>query len=86
PAGLIVLTRYQRGAEWRPVQRGPAEGALALLEHAVAVRSRPREALAAAARLTESARVFSGTRGEASATVDSLMELAARSQGIAEKD
>lgn len=74
-AGLIVVTRYEDGAEWRPAACAPGEGALALLQHTVAARSKPREALVAACRLAQAARVISGPRGDASTIAGDLVAL-----------
>lgn len=71
-ASLILLTRYEKGASWRPVTRTPGEGALVLLEHTVVARSRPEHALAAARRLAQDAQVIAGTRGEASVAAEAI--------------
>jgi hypothetical protein len=74
--GLVVLTRYRPGTDWEPARLAPAEAALALLEHTVAVRSRPVDALAVLRRLCLEAPVLTGPRGEATATGRALVELA----------
>lgn len=76
-AGLIVLTSYEPGAEWRPDVCSPGEGALGLLEHTIPARSRPGDALAVVSRLAGDARVVSGKRGEASKVVDALLGMTA---------
>ena len=72
-AGLIVVTSYEQGSSWRPVARPRAEGALVLLEHTVAARSRPKDALAAVRRMAQQAQVITGVRGEASAVAQALL-------------
>jgi hypothetical protein len=72
-AGLIVLTRYEAGASWRPTALTGGEGAFALLAHTAVARSRPGQALAAVCELARGARVISGTRGEASAMAHALL-------------
>lgn len=74
-AGLIVLTSYCPDAEWRPVALAPGEGAFALLQHTVAVRARPQQALRAARDVARDARVVSSLRGEASTVTDGLLEM-----------
>jgi hypothetical protein len=74
-AGLIVVTRYEAGARWRPASLSKGEAALALLGHTVAARSRPSEALAAVGRLARDARVLVGPRGEADQTAAELLAL-----------
>jgi hypothetical protein len=75
-AGLIVVTKYEAGASWRPASLSKGEAALALLGHTVAARSRPSEALAAVGRLARDARVLMGPRGEADRMAAELLALA----------
>ena len=75
-AGLIVFTEYRQGCQWHPVIRPPSEGALALLEHTVSLRSKPEAALSAARRLAAGATVLSGARGEASETALAVLDRA----------
>jgi hypothetical protein len=74
PAEIIAVTRYERGAEWRPARRSPANGALALLSNAVPARERPAQTLAAVRRASADALVLEGTRGEAPATARDLLD------------
>jgi tetratricopeptide (TPR) repeat protein len=74
-AALIVLTHYRSDAEWAPMALAPAQGALALLQHTVAVRTRPRHSLRAARDLAQSAQVIRSPRAEASAVTTDLLEL-----------
>jgi hypothetical protein len=73
PAAIIAITRYERGAEWRPVRRSPANGALELLSNAVPARERPAQTLAAVRQASAEAMVLEGTRGEAGATARDLL-------------
>ena len=59
-AAIIAVTRYERGAQWRPVRRSPADGAMALLSNAVPARERPAETLAAVRRASADAMVLEG--------------------------
>jgi hypothetical protein len=45
PVGLIVSTHFREGARWRPRVLTPGRTLLALLDHAVAARSRPAEVM-----------------------------------------
>jgi hypothetical protein len=72
-AEIIAITRYERGAEWRPTRRRPADGALALLSNAVPARERPAQTLAAVRRASAEATVLEGTRGEATPTASDLL-------------
>lgn len=76
PAGLIVITGYEPGASWRPKALSPAEAVLALLQHTIPVRARPRQALHAACHLARAAPAVSGPRGEASDIACELLALA----------
>ena len=75
-AGLIVLTAYAPGTEWRPSVRSRAEGALALLQNTVSARLRPAAALSATSRLARDAVLLVGQRGEAPDTARALLETA----------
>jgi hypothetical protein len=80
-AGLIVLTAYASGAQWRPSVRSSAEGALALLQNTVSARLRPDAAMDATSRLARAAVFLSGQRGEAHDTALALLETALSSTG-----
>jgi hypothetical protein len=73
-AGLIVLTSYAPGAEWRPSVRSRAEGALALLQNTVSARLRPESALSATSRVAREAVVLVGQRGEARDAARALLD------------
>jgi hypothetical protein len=73
-AAVIAVTRYERGAQWRPVRRSPADGAMALLSNAVPARERPAETLAAVRRASADAIVLEGSRGDALETSRILLE------------
>jgi hypothetical protein len=63
--GVVAVTRYEEGAEWRPERRTPADGAMILLANAVPARDRPGATLAAVRRACAGAVVLEGPRGEA---------------------
>ena len=73
-AALVVVTEYEQGASWRPVPLTPAQGALVLLQHTVAIRAKPGNALLAARLLAQNALVIGGTRGEASVAATAILE------------
>jgi hypothetical protein len=70
---VIAATGYVAGHEWDPSRGSTAEGALALLSHAIPVRERPAQALAAARRAAEGATVLEGIRGEAEPAAEALL-------------
>lgn len=63
--GLVVVTHFRAGAQWRPRKLSAGDGALALLANTVSAQTRPKEALQAASKAVESAIVLEGDRGEA---------------------
>jgi len=64
-AGMILATRYEPGARWRPRRLSPGRATIALLAHTLPARLRPAPSLAALSRVTRSALAFKGVRGEA---------------------
>ena len=80
-AGLVVLTSYAPGAQWRPSTGSRAEGALALLENTVSARLRPAAALRATSRLARTTQFLAGQRGEACDTAQALLDFALRQSG-----
>jgi hypothetical protein len=65
PIRLVVSTRHQPGAAWRPRRGTPAEAVLALLANTVRVRLAPRVALDVLARAAGAAILLEGPRGDA---------------------
>jgi hypothetical protein len=72
---VIAATGYVAGREWDPQRGSTAEGALALLSHAIPVRARPAQALAAVRRAAEGATLLEGPRGEAEPTARALLAM-----------
>src|SRR5712692_8638077 len=75
PVGLVTLTQYKAGAQWKPKVLSPGRGALGLLANALAGRKQPEKAMATLGRVVSQAPVLAGTRGEALETVESLLHL-----------
>jgi hypothetical protein len=65
PLGIIVVTTYRAGAEWKPKHLSGGAGALALLSNAVPAQERPKEVMEAVARAANKAAVVESDRGEA---------------------
>jgi hypothetical protein len=72
-AGLILATRYERGAQWRPRRLSGGRAMIELLAHTLPARVRPAQSLAAIARVTRSAPALKGRRGEAEALARALL-------------
>jgi hypothetical protein len=73
PVALIAFTNYRPGAAWalRPCTAG--QGAVKLLEHSVAARSRPEQVLAAVRRAATDAVILEGDRGDADEAASALL-------------
>lgn len=78
PVGLVVDTRYMRGARWRPRRLSAAESVLALLPHTVVAREQPAMALAILEQVAADAAAWRGRRGEAERTAASLLDRCVR--------
>ncbi len=71
--GLIVATRFEAGASWRPRRLSAGEGVLALLNHTVSVRRQPKRALEVLGRVVAQATALEGVRGEAREVIDEIV-------------
>ena len=78
PVGLVVMSEFRSGGEWRPRRLSPGRGALALLANTVAARRIPEVALATLHQVVTRAPIVSSERGEASSVVEPILELAAQ--------
>ena len=77
PVGLVVMSRYKPGSEWRPDRLSPGRGMLALLTNTVPARRTPQIVMAALYRVVSQAPAIRSDRGEASSVVAPILELAA---------
>ncbi|HXP38565.1 MAG TPA: hypothetical protein VN817_12440 [Solirubrobacteraceae bacterium] len=73
PVALIAFTSYRPGATWTLRPRTAGEGAVKLLEHSIAARSRPEQVLAAVRRAASAAVVLEGDRGDADEAAGALL-------------
>jgi hypothetical protein len=74
PVGLLVLTHYQPGEQWRPKALSSGRGVLAMLANALAAREQPERAFATLKKAVCKAQVLKGARGEAIQTAESILE------------
>jgi hypothetical protein len=65
PVGLVIVTEYKPGARWRPRQLTPGQGALALLNNALSIKSRPETAFPVLNHAATRAPFLKSARGEA---------------------
>jgi hypothetical protein len=73
PIGMILVSVYRAGGEWRPSTLSLGQGVLAMLANTVPARAKPAEALRSITRSVDGATVLEGERGEASSVVEQLL-------------
>jgi hypothetical protein len=81
PVGLVAVTHYRAGAQWRPRRLSPGQATLALLNETVAARSRPVTALRTLHRVAAGAATFRGVRGEAEENAPLILQACDREAG-----
>lgn len=74
PVGLVIVSRYKPGAEWRPRQLSAGEGALELIANTVSARREPEKVFSTLDLVVASAPVLKGFRGDASQLVDFIFK------------
>lgn len=75
PLGVVVETKYSKGARWSPRELTRGEVVLALLSHTVPARDRPAEVLATLARAARGALGLTSPRGSAAGLARVLLSL-----------
>lgn len=73
PIGLVLSTKFEDGASWRPRVGTPGEAHLALLGHAIRARLDPRTSLQILASAVTGARMLEGPRGEADVAAGQIL-------------
>jgi hypothetical protein len=73
PVAVIAFTSYRPEAAWALRACTAGEGAVKLLEHSIAARSRPEQVLAAVRRAATNAMVLEGERGDAGQAASALL-------------
>ncbi|HTD08704.1 MAG TPA: hypothetical protein VK680_07415 [Solirubrobacteraceae bacterium] len=79
PVTVIAFTTYRPGVAWAPSSRTAGEGAVKLLEHSIAARSRPEQVLTAVRRAATNAVILEGDRGDADEATSALLSQQAAS-------
>ena len=74
PVGMVVVSKYEAGARWRPRRLSEGEGALELMANTVSARRQPEAMLEAIREVVSQAPVWKGSRGEARQVVEFLLE------------
>jgi hypothetical protein len=73
PLGMVVVTRYQKGADWRPRRLSAGDAVLALMANTVRARAQPAETLQALTRSVDGALALQSERDEADAIAPLLL-------------
>ncbi|HEX8149747.1 MAG TPA: hypothetical protein VF591_21385 [Pyrinomonadaceae bacterium] len=73
PVGLVVVSRYERGAGWRPRRLTSGECVLELLSNTVPARRSPARALSALTQAAAGATTLAGPRGEAATVAQAIL-------------
>lgn len=74
PVGLVLMTRFKSGAQWRPRRLSAGKGVLELLFNTVSARRSPEKALTTLQHVTAKAEVLKGVRGNAAELVPRLLK------------
>jgi hypothetical protein len=82
PVGLVALTRFREGSRWRPRAISEGRSVLAMLEHAVPARRRPKVTFRTLQAALKAVPVLQGVRGEAEATARSLLRTLSRQHRV----
>jgi hypothetical protein len=72
--GLVLMTQYRNGAHWRPRKLTAGKAVLEMLFNTVSARRNPERALATLGRVTATADVWKGVRGQATEVVPRMLE------------
>lgn len=75
PVGLVVVSRYQAGACWRPVRLSAGQAVLELLANTVPARRKPAVVMPTLNRATSAAIILKGVRGEAEETAGRILKM-----------
>jgi hypothetical protein len=74
PVGLVVVSRYEAGARWRPRRLTPGEGVLEMLSNSVPARRSPARVMTALSAVAARTVTLAGPRGEASCAAESILK------------
>lgn len=74
PVGMVVVSRYEEGARWRPRRLSAGQGALEVLANTVPARTRPDESLSSIQQVVMHATILKGRRGEARETAEFILK------------
>ncbi|MEW6129418.1 MAG: hypothetical protein AB1757_20425 [Acidobacteriota bacterium] len=73
PVGVVIVSRYRRGARWQPKSLSAGKAILALLNNTVSARRQPEIAISTLKRAINGAQLLKSARGEAREVVEQLI-------------
>jgi hypothetical protein len=73
PVQLVVVTRFQPGASWRPRSLAAGQALLELMSYTIPAQTYPERVVDALRQVTSRARRLKSSRGEADETADALL-------------
>jgi hypothetical protein len=74
PLGLVVVSRYESGAKWRPRRLTAGECVLEMLSNTVPARRSPARALSVLTRAAARVPALAGSRGEAAVVAQEILK------------
>ena len=74
PVGLVLVTSYRAGSQWRPRRLTASRTLLALMRHTVAARGNPEHSMPILKQAVTGGIAFDGPRGEALPWVSAVLE------------
>ncbi|MFY9607513.1 MAG: hypothetical protein WAU45_02720 [Blastocatellia bacterium] len=74
PVGLVVVSRHESGARWRPEELSGGQGVLELLANTVPARRKPEVVIPILRKVVMGATILKGVRGEAKETARHILQ------------
>jgi hypothetical protein len=73
PVGMVVVSRYEEGARWRPRRLSHGGGLLEMLANTVSARLSPARVMNALSRVVAEADLLAGSRGDAARAAEAIL-------------
>jgi hypothetical protein len=74
PVGMILITGYKPGAEWKPELLSAGQGILEILEHVVPIRYNPKFSIKVLNQVANRAIIAKTLRGDVSKSADLILD------------
>lgn len=72
--GVVIVSRYQAGARWRPRSLSPGQGLLEMLANTVPARRKPEIVMPTLQHAVAEATILKGSRGDAAKTAELILK------------